>query len=286
MRKVLVAILPFGLLATFGCANDPVYIPGTEFPGTGASVIPSGMDDGTGVIVGGRASLTLPINAETPEDAAARALRMAALAPIEVPYVKVGDLEVSVEWTIRNLTDMPANAKLELNGANDSWTWDPSLIIPADPDDPPAPPLQGGVPLDVPPSGTLSGLFREDELREASIDLDQITRANINPYRATLTISKNAASFEELTPLTYDANGEPLPQSGTGVIIPREAFRQMLRIDLVFTADRAMELEYSVRVRDIRGIMADRLMDAPVAELAYDPASFMPPSFVPPTAAP
>src|SRR6185437_8155394 len=103
-------------------------------------------------------------------------------------FVKVGDIEVSVEWRITNLDPMnEGTVELQLNGANEVFAYDPSMVQLGDPDEaPPAPGLEGDIPLHVKAGGTLEGLFREDQLREASIDLDQITRANLNPFAATL----------------------------------------------------------------------------------------------------
>lgn len=258
-------------LCAIGCTNDPVYLPGpTQLEG--------GLDDGMGEPVEARASLVLPINLETMEDADERAELQATVDPaVEVPYVRVGDLEISVEWTIKNLTDMPGSAMVQLNGANQFFEYDPSLLVLSSDDEaPPTPGLAGDTPIAIPALGSISGLFREDELREASIDLDQITRGNINPFRTRLTISKNLESFAQLAPLTYDADGEPLPQAETGLVFPRVAIPQLLRIDLVFKPDRHMVLEYAVRVRDVRGeLMNEMLLDAPAGELqGFAPAPF------------
>jgi hypothetical protein len=257
-----------------GCANDPVYIPAPMS-------IEAGVDDGTGMIINGSAQLMLPIKTETAKDAATRAMRTAALNGVEVPYVKVGDLELSVEWTIRNLdTMMPGTASIQLNGANEVFAYVPDLIMldAGDEEAPDPPGLAGGVPLHVDAAGTISGLFREDQLREASIDLDQITRGNVNPFHATLTISKNADFFQPLT--TPILNDPTDPEGGyhqdpVGDKIPREAFRQLIRIDLVFKADRHMVLEYTVRIRDTRGIMHD-LLEAAVTEAPGELTMFMP----------
>jgi hypothetical protein len=207
-------------------------------------------------------------------------MRTAALM-VDVPYVKVGDLEVSIEWTITNLTDTDGQAQIQLNGANELFAYDPvPLAVGLDDDDPQPPGLDGDVPIHVPASGRVSGLFREDQLREASIDLDQITRGNVNPFRATLTVSKNIESFAQLTPQTYDENGEPLPQMETGVIYPREAIPQIVRIDLVFKPDREMEMLYTIRVRDRRGIMHE-LLDTAVIEAPGELATFTPATYAP-----
>jgi hypothetical protein len=275
MRCIAIASVSLaGSLSAAGCANDPLYIPS---PAQLAS-------DGT---MPGTAQLLLPIRAETPEELLERTERAAELMLdlADLPYIKVGDIEVSVEWTVKNLEDRDGEVEIQLNGANAMWAYDPGMI-PVGEDEPEPPGLDGDIPLQVPASGTISGVFREDQLREASIDLDQITRGNVNPFRATLTVSRHDESFSQLTPVMYDMNGEPLPQDATGIVYPREAFAQLLRIDLVFKPNRNMVMEYTVRVRDLRGVMHD-LLDAAfadpeaLAELEYDPASFAPMVFVP-----
>lgn len=229
-----------------------------------------GMTDMMGNPIDAKASLTLPIKAETTKDRAKREARQAVIgATTVIPYVKVGDIEVSVEWTIKNLDPMPGQAKIQLDGANQFFSYDPSvLIFSNDREAPPTPGLSGDIPIEVPGSATITGLFTEDEVREASIDLDQITRGNFNPFRATLTISKNATQFAQLSPIMLAPLGQdPPPQMETGLVFPRETFAQLLRIDLVFTSSRHMTLEYSVRVRDTRDIFPDKLLDAPTSSL-------------------
>jgi hypothetical protein len=250
MRKTLVVCV----LA--GCANDPVYIPAPMN-------LEAGMDDGAGGIVAeAESQLVLPINTETMEDAMERAERAAALG-VEVPYVKLGDIEVSIEWTIKNLEDREGTATIDLNGATEYFAFDPDLIMIGDGEELlEIPPLEGNIPLHIEPNGTLNGVFREDQIREASIDVDQITRANVNPI----------VGF-----LPYDP---AMPEAGpmidpAFVPIPREAFAQMIRFDLVFAPSHHMVLEYAVRVRDLRGIMNERLLAAPVGELtAFMPAEY------------
>ncbi len=275
-RSMAVTTTLFGtLLGTLAgaCTNDPLYIPG-------AMALEAGMDDGAGGLIEARSSLQLPIKTETPLDAQTRGTRSGSLM-VDVPYVKVGDLEVSVEWTIQNLDSTEGQARIQLNGANEFYDYDPALLAAGiDEDDPQPPGLEGDVPLHVPPGGRISGLFREDQLREASIDLDGITRGNVNPFRATLTVDKNLTAFSELTALVYDENGEPLPQESTGVVYPREAFAGIVRVDLVFKPDRPMVLEYVVRVRDVRGIMHE-LLDAAVVEAPGELHTFAPMTYAP-----
>ena len=54
-------------------------------------------------------------------------------------------------------------------------------------------------------------------------------------------------------------------------------FANMVRIDLVFKPDHHMVLEYAVRIRDLRGIVDDKLLAAPMEELqVFEPMPYAP----------
>jgi len=260
-------VLVLSMLAAAGCANDPTYL---QAPMS----MEAGVADMTGMKTEARASLQLPIKAETAADKTKRDA-LAAKLGVAVPYVRVGDLEIDVEWTIKNLDTMPGQAKIQLDGANELFSYDPTLIVLAADDEeaPPTPGLSGDVPISVPAGGTVSGLFTEDQLREASIDLDQVTRGNVSPFAAVLTVSKNAVSFQPLdAPNPADPN---FVQTPLGPAIPREAFAEMIRVDLVFKPDTHMTLDFNVRVRDLRGILHD-LGLAAVTQKPGELQAFMP----------
>lgn len=274
MRPVTLAAaaLAAALVAGAGaCANDPVYLPGPM-------VLEAGGVDPDGMQTVATAQHTLPIRLETAEEAMLRAARTAELGGVEVPYVKLGDLEVSVEWTIRNLDAMnPGLAFVQLNGANEVFAYAPEMVQLGDPDEEPPPPgLAGDIPLHLEPGATITGLFREDQLREASIDLDQITRANLNPFAAMLQVHKHSDSFQPMSALMPGV--EDYMQTPVGDPIPREAFRQIIRVDLVFKPDRPMVMEYTIRVRDTRGLLHD-LLDAALVEAPDELTTFMPADF-------
>jgi len=269
--SAVVSLGSIGFTGLTGCANDPVYIPAPM-------TLEAGVADMTGALSEASASLQLPIKTETAADKTKRDALAAKLAPVLVPYVRVGDLEIDVEWTIKNLDTKPGQAKVELNGANEYFSYDPSIIMldPGNDEAPPTPGLSGDIPIDVPAGGEVSGLFTEDQLREASIDLDQITRGNVNPFRAMLTISKNAKEFQPMTPLMPAVDN--YMQTPTGPAIPREAFAEITRIDIVFKPSTHMTLEWNVRVRDLRGIMHDLLLSA-VTEKPGELQTFTPAVF-------
>jgi len=260
MRKVLLVML-------VGCsANDPMYVPGQ-------TTLEAGMMDAMGnTVASAKGTLTLPIKTETMDDANARAALTTQLM-VQVPYIKIDDIAVEVEYTVKNLDSEDGTAKVELNGANELFEYDPTLFADPNPEDeaPPPPGLAANsdIPITVPANGEVDGLFTEDETKEASVDLDEITRGNINEFTAVLTpADKNKQSFQPVTPLMYDAMGNALPQTPMGAEIPRAAFPHIIRFDLVFTPDHHMVLDYNIRIRDLRGnVVDDKGLTAPTSEL-------------------
>jgi hypothetical protein len=74
-------------------------------------------------------------------------------------------------------------------------------------------------------------------------------------------------------------------QTPTGPEVPREAFAEITRIDLVFKPTTHMVLEYDVRVRDLRGIMHSLLLTA-VTDKPGELQTFMPMVYNPVPATP
>jgi hypothetical protein len=253
-----ITIVFFGA-ALCACANDPMYLPQTV-------VLEGGVPDANGMTMPVKSSLQIPFKPETMADMTTRMDLMTKLG-VDVPYIKVDDVDLEVEWTVQNLDMNPGQFVIGVNGANEVFAYDPTLIVvdPNDEEAPPTPDLAGDIPTDIGPMQTLSGTIREDQLLEAAIDLDQITRGNMNPFAANLTVSKNIASFQPMTAL--DPTMPDLMQMPTGPEIPRAAFRGFIRLDIVFTPNTHMEMSYTVRARDHRGIIDDKGVDAPMEEL-------------------
>lgn len=264
MRSIALAVL----LAA--CANQPQYVPCAPMGAAPNDVCQfTTADDGMGTLIG-TGSLHVPVKPEADWKASDRRRRMELQMEVDpsgaiaVPIYRLEHYDLSVEWTVRNLEASPGTFRVSLNGANEEIAYDPMMIMLGDEDDPPAPPLAGNIPFDIGPNATVEGVFREDQLREAAIDLDQITRGNINPFAATLTISRHAASFQPVTaydPLT-ETGGEPV-----GPAVPAAAFRQLIRVDLTLTASRMMEIDYTIRLREHVEIIHEAGLNAPAGEL-------------------
>jgi hypothetical protein len=274
MRHVhhLVAIVGLGLaVGVAGCADDPQYIDPQQNMEVGVDPTMAGMP--------ATATVTLPIELETDKDAMDRAT-LAAQLGVDVPYVRIGDMAVSLEWTVKNLSDTDGVAFIDVNGGNEYFTYVPlNFVIDPEEDETP-PPLMGHIPIDVPAGGQVSGVFREDEVREASIDLELITRGGMNPFAALLTNNADLTEYQPTAPID-----PTMPDLGTmpvGNPIPIEAFGQIVEFDLAFTATGHMVMEYDVRVRDYRGVLHPDLLDAPAGELTmFAPAVYAPPAGTP-----
>ena len=245
-------LLVAGALPLTACGSDPQYLSAPRSIEVGSPMGPSA----------GIGSIMLPIELETPGDLDERNALAAALgAP--VPYVRLGDLDLELEWTIKNLTGEPGQARVNLTGANEYASYVPlEFVIDPDEDEEP-PPLAGNIPIDLGPDQVLGGVLREDQLREASVDLEQIARGGINPFRAILVRNED------------DGAVTVRPE---GVAVPFDRLAQMIRFDITFVANKHMVLEWGVRIRDRRGLLHPELLAAPAAELTpFDPPVFTPP---------
>lgn len=267
-----------------GCANTnnaPQYI-GCA-PDGAAATDTCHLEAGTMDVPEAKGSLHVPLKPEALWRARDRAVReelqMTMPDGVEVPIFRLDHYDLEVEWRVTNLDAMPSQFRVDLNGANEAFTYDPSLIVISEDDEaPPTPPLAGNIPIDIPGNGTITGVFREDQLLEAAVDLDQVSRGNVNPFAASLTISKNTATFQPLTPSVYDPqSGQVTPGTPTGAEVPRAAFRQLVRVDIVFRPQRHMTIDYTLRLREHTEIIHEMGLAAPGDELQIlDPAPYVP----------
>jgi predicted small lipoprotein YifL len=229
MTKPSLAALAL-LASSAACGTgEPVYIDPSP---RAIEVDPANMMSPSAV-----ATVRLPVRQEN----AAQSLQRQRLAmtlgltPEQVPQARRDDYEVSLEWTVKNLSDTEGTAKIFILGGNEFFFYDPTMFQ-VDPRDPPPPPLLGGIPIVVPALGQVSGVFREDQIAEASQDWDAISRAGVVAENALLTQWPSE-----------DVSG------GTGgelTTIPSPAVAALIQLDVTLDADQHMVLEYTLRVRD------------------------------------
>jgi hypothetical protein len=222
------ALAPLGVAAAC-TAKDPMYFRPAP------AAVESDPDSMAAPIV---STVQLPVRVEDGDEMEERlALAMQlGLMPDDVPLARRDHYAASIEWSIKNLSDQEGIATLAVVGASEFFKYDPAVFV-IDPDeDEPPPPLLGGIPIVVPPLGVVTGVFREDQLDEASQDWDAVSRGGITPQYATLTLWP-----------TDDVTGGMGGQLAT---IPGAAVAALIQYDVAFSADQRMVLEYQLRVRD------------------------------------
>ncbi len=254
-------VLPLGgiLVAAVltGCAEDPRYV----FPDEPIIATPVVDDEAPPVPP---VQLLLPVRLEEEDEATERAALAAELG-VDVPFVSIDDIDLSLEWTITNLDEEnDAQVRILITGANEYFAYVPASFVVDPEEEPTPPPLAGDIPLIVPAGGTLSGVFREDQIREASLDLELITRGALNPFAAMLE--------------SHDGIDEIAVEGGTA--IPSKAFASLIRLDLALTTNRRVSMAYALRARS--HVRPNLVHDEGLAALADELTVFEPVDFVPP----
>lgn len=235
-----------------GCTNTPTYLEPRE-------ALEVGIPDTE--ITEATTTLVLPVRPETMAEEEQRA-RLEESLGVDVPIVTVDDISVSIEWTIKNLSDSDGVARVHLNGGNESFLYVPENFVIDPEEDEEPPPLVGNIPIPVPALGTVSGVIREDQIREAAVDMELITRGGYNPFAALLQFNRETVEV----------------QAADGSIVPEIAFGQLVQYDLRFLANRHMVFEYQLRARDHEDVLHELLLDAPEGEtIDFAPVEFQPP---------
>lgn len=294
MQPRAIVLISLGALGAAACTNDPIYVPAPDQ----IEVDPENPTDPENANAE-TASMDLPYDlAYLTEDedymrdrrdrlevinAALEANGDAPLADDQYPLIRLDQLDIEIEWSIENLSDEPGQARIQVNGANQYYSYVPdNFIVPAPPgaeEDPPPPPLSGDIPIDVEAGGRIDGVFREDQLREAAIDLEIVTRGGVNPFAALLAIHEDIKNVLDVPYVPVDPEN-PMPPT---LSLPIEAFAHFVRFDIIFEASTHMVLTYSVRFRETEPLLHDDLADAPAGELMlFMPEEYVPPGLMPP----
>jgi hypothetical protein len=234
-------LILMGTLLAAGC-NGPVYLPMNRVLETRA---PMGMQMGyqsdTDLWI-------LPVRQPTQTEQMNLDQTQAALMlPMPVPWVQTVDFDVEIEYSVKNLDAMENEAFVTLVGGNEFGDYNPALYI--DPranvnDQRPPPPLAGGTPIHLDANQVVSGVFREDQIHEASIDLEAITR-----YPSADGVL--ATPFEVIEHLST------VSQIGLDQVPPGDITPLMVRYLITLSSMGHVALDYTVRVRDHHGKIAN-----------------------------
>ena len=182
-----------------------------------------------------------------------------------VPWLRTDNVSVSVLYTITNLGDKPATAKLELDGASEFANYDVVALRAAaalakmnNQTEIEVLPLLETAPVALAPGAQVTGMLREDDFDEAALDLDALARFGATP--ATVIINNSKKSNVGLENL------------------PREHVRPALyRVRAALVGTGHLRLEVVVRVRD----EASQLLTSGGSPFAPNPPAYAPPMMPP-----
>ena len=232
------------LLATGAC-NDPIYL--TEYRSLETT------DADGGGLAPDTDTFSIPIRPPTTDEMNKLTQeQMQKGLPMPVPWVGTRDLPIEVQYTVKNLDAQAGRAFFSMTGGNEFAAYDPGAYAnPLDPNAVAPPPLDGASPIDLAPGESVSLTLREDDLGEAGIDLEAITRY---PGMADLSIP-----FKVLNSRSSVSN------LGLEMVPANDVTPAVIKLIFTLTADVHVRADYVVRVRNLD----DRL--APAGSLALYP---------------
>ncbi len=264
------ALLTCVSVGAAGACNQPVFIPENRPLSAVAAVTPPGQDPNP--ILSDTDLFVLPVHKPTSDQAKALQAEQTKLGlMMPVPWAGVRDFAIEVDWTIKNLSAMPNSVRVTINGGNEFGDYEPMLyIVDADnPDDEESPPnmLNNGDFIPVAGNAVLTGIFREDELAEAALDLEAITR-----YPAP-----NVGQDEPYEVLLRESSASRVGLEG---IPPNDITPAVVRMNILLQSTGPAALDYVVRVRE-NGNPRDKLAAPGDKNLYVKTVAVLPPPVLP-----
>ncbi len=260
------------LVAVTGC-NTPVYIGEKRALATQPADPTMPMQMG---LQPDKDLFVLPVRKPRGEEGKAVAAEQKKLGlMMPVPWAALRDFDIQIEWSIKNLDTTPTKAFLTVNGGSEFGDYIPELYIDptANQGDQTIPPsLLGGSPIDLAAGETRTGIFREDEVAEAALDLEAIIR-----YPDLTNVI--AAPFKVIT------RRSTASKVGYENVPPNDVIPAMVRFAFTLTSDGHVAADYSVRVRDHNAKLPSPALANPMTGY-INLADSMPPPVMPGPAAP
>jgi hypothetical protein len=224
----------FFLAAAFAGCNNPVYLSQRRPLETKTDPTGNGFVADTDLFV-------LPVRRPRSDESKKLAEEQRKLQlPMKVPWVAARDFDIEVEYSIKNLEASAVKVTLQLNGGNEFGDYVPTDFVDptaAPEDQVPPPALLGGTPVDFEANELKTGVFREDDLQEAGLDLEAITR--YPPPDAGMN-----APFEVLERRSSQS------RIGLEGIPAGDVTPAMVRYTFVLSATGHVVMDYSIRVRE------------------------------------
>jgi hypothetical protein len=166
----------------------------------------------------------------------------------QAPWIDLDRVSISIDYTVTNLSDKPGVATVLVDGANQFTSYDSaavamaiqmaSMMMMQEEDELYIPSLVQTVPLKVPARGQVSGTIREDDFEEALLDLDALGRWS-GPFQVVLYHDSDRSKLG-------------LEKVPADLVLP-----QLQKLMVTLRGNQRMRLEFLVRVRDERGVLAE-----------------------------
>lgn len=188
-------------------------------------------------------------------ESAGRALR--------APWIRTSQVALQLQYTVRNLTDKPAVARLTVDGASEFASYDAEALRAAgqaaqmanpNADLPTYFSLIQPKPIELGPREVKNGVIREDDFAEAALDLEAIGRYMTEPTSVLINRS-------DVNPVGLEMVDRALP-------LP-----QFVQVKVGLAAGAHVRLEALLRVRDEE----PRLQRGPDGAFAPTPTAYAPP---------
>jgi hypothetical protein len=254
-RSYLAVFLPLLVLLAAGCndLNTPIYFdsptPLLEVTGPDTMGNPGRAENG----------MTLRFRNPTADEQKALDMQSTALG-FKVPWIQRAHVHLELSYQVTNLDSTDGTFAIGLDGADEYTKYDENIVamtLQQGNNNPPVYiPLIPVTPQLLAAGKTASGIVREDDFDEAELDLDAIGRW-MAPFNAVLI------NNSQVNPIGL----EMVPAN---VVIPA-----LIEIDVNFSADKHMQCNYVVRVRDDD----DQLLhDTTNTLFSPSPALFQPPA--------
>lgn len=154
----------------------------------------------------------------------------------QLPWLRRGDIEIQIDWTLSNLSDEPVIAAVVVNGFNEFHEYNPGARI-----------VDDELLIDfsqwernhrLEPMERRSGRIREEELDEVAVDLATVVNMAPNPNQIVYFENQH----------THDRRSQMyIPD-----VIPALTG---VRVGLRSQSPDPMLLEFTVRVRDVRRVL-------------------------------
>ncbi len=224
------ATLALALLA--GC-NDPIYLNENR-------ALETTLDSATMTFTADSDLYVLPVRRPSADEQKELATeRQTRKLPMAIPWVAEEDFAIEIEYTLENFDAIPVEATFSLNGGNEFGDYIPADFKSTDPNAPLPLPLLGGTPLVLAAKESHSGMFREDEIAEAAVDLEAIVRY---PLQDVMT-----------TPFVVIAHNSTVTRDGLQNIPAGDVTPQMVRFYFALSATGNVRADFVIRVRDRSG---------------------------------